>query len=290
MSLRIIGGLGEIEAHYDGFILDLWGVLHDGQRPFPGVLDALERLRARGKRLVVLSNAPRRAGPVAERMAEIGIPPALLDGIHCSGEETWQHLQRRDEAFYRALGRRLYLIGPTRDEGIIDGLAVERVAQVADAEFVLNTGPWGWDETTDGYEAVLQEAAARGLPMVCANADLVVLHRGRRMICAGALAERYEALGGRVRWHGKPFPAVYETCFAMLGLADRSRILAVGDSLRTDIAGARRAGIDSLWVVGGIHGEEMGLKPGARPDRPRIAAALAASGEAPVAVIGGLAW
>ncbi len=290
MSIRILGGIGEIAAAYDGIILDLWGVVHDGSRPYPGVLDALERLKAQGARIVLLSNAPRRAAPIGERLGEIGIPAQFYDAIHSSGEEVWQHLKRRDDPFYAALGPRCFLIGPERDEGMLDGVDLERVRDVAAAAFILNTGPWGWDETTEGYEAVLREARQRDLPMVCANADLVVIHRGRRVICAGALAERYAALGGRVRWHGKPFPSVYTTCLALLGIADRRRVLAVGDSLRTDIAGARGAALDCVWVVGGIHGEEMGLAPGAAPDRARIEAALKASGEAPLAAIAGLRW
>jgi HAD superfamily hydrolase (TIGR01459 family) len=290
MSIRILGGIGEVAPDYDGLILDLWGVLHDGSQPYPGVLDALQRLKDLGKRMVVLSNAPRRSAPVAQRMAEIGVPPTFFAGIHSSGEEVWQKLERRDEPFYAALGRRCFFIGPERDESMTEEARLVRVPTVATAEFVLNTGPWGWDETTERYEGVLQEARARDLPMVCANADLVVVHRGRRVICAGLLAQRYEALGGRVRWHGKPFPSVYDTCVAQLGIADRGRILAVGDSLRTDIAGARAAGIASLWVAGGIHAEELGLAPGAPLDLTRLDGALAAAGAAPLAAIAGFFW
>jgi HAD superfamily hydrolase (TIGR01459 family) len=290
MTLPLLSGLGELAARYDGFVLDLWGVLHDGTRPFPGVVETLDELKRRGKRLAVLSNAPRRAALVERRMNEIGIPPGLYDHVHSSGEETWRHLKRRDEPFYAALGRRLYMIGPARDDNMVAGLEVERVAEVDGAEFILNTGPWGWDETIAGYERVLEAGARLELPMVCANPDLVVVFGGRRIICAGALAQRYEALGGRVRWHGKPFPSVYETCFAQLDIADRRRILAVGDSLRTDIAGANAAGIDSLLVAGGIHGEEFGLGPGDEPDPARIAAAVAASGHSPTAVIARFRW
>ncbi|HXQ52064.1 MAG TPA: TIGR01459 family HAD-type hydrolase [Stellaceae bacterium] len=290
MSPRIVGGIGEIVAPYDGLILDLWGVVHDGNEPYPGVIDALERLKAAGKPVVLLSNAPRRAAPIAQRLTEIGVPAALYRAIHSSGEEVWQHLKRRDEPFYAALGRRCYLIGPERDEGMLEGLDLARERDVAAAEFILNTGPWGWDETTAGYEPVLQAARAHDLPMVCANADLVVVHGGRRVICAGALAERYEALGGRVRWHGKPFPSVYAACLGLLGVTDRRRILAIGDSLRTDIAGARGAGIDSIWIVGGIHAEELGLAPGESLEHARIAAALERSGEVPLAVAAGLRW
>jgi HAD superfamily hydrolase (TIGR01459 family) len=289
MSLRLLMGLREAAGSYDGFILDLWGVLHDGTAPFPGVVDALTRLKQSGKRLCVLSNAPRRAALVAARMNEIGLAPGLYDHVHSSGEETWQHLLRRDDAFYAALGRRCYHIGPARDDNMLEGIGLERVAEIAAAEFILNTGPSGWDETVEQYETLLQAARARDLPMVCANPDLVVIHQGHRSICAGAVAQRYEALGGRVRWHGKPFRPVYETCFAALGIADRRRILAVGDSLRTDIAGANAAGIDSLLVTGGIHAEEFGLV-GGQPDLDRLIEAVAASGHKPDAVIAHFRW
>ena len=291
MNLRLLTGLREIAADYDGFILDLWGVLHDGSKPYPGVLEALAQLKAADKRIAVLSNAPRRAALVASRMAEIGIPPELYDHVHSSGEEAWQHLKHRDDPFYAALGRACYHLGPSRDDNMVEGIDLERVASVEEAEFILNTGPsWGWEETVADYEALLVAARARDLPMVCANPDLVVIHEGRPAICAGALAQRYEVLGGRVRWHGKPFPSVYATCFARLGIADRRRILAIGDSLRTDIAGANAAGIDSVLVAGGIHSEEFGLAEGELPDRARLAAGIAASGHKPSAVIARFHW
>jgi HAD superfamily hydrolase (TIGR01459 family) len=290
MTLRLLTGLSEVALDYDGLILDLWGVLHDGTAPFPGVVDALTRLKGAGKRIAVLSNAPRRAALVEKRMNQIGIARGLYDHVHSSGEETWQHLARRDDPFYAALGRRCYHIGPTRDDNMVAGVGLERVAEIDRAEFVLNTGPSDWDETVAQYEPLLQAALARALPMVCANPDLVVISAGRRSICAGAVALRYEALGGRVRWHGKPHPSVYATCFALLGIADRRRILAVGDSLRTDIAGANAAGIASVLVTGGIHAEEFGLDAGAQPDLDRVTQAIAASGHTPDAAITQFRW
>src|SRR6266851_7274353 len=171
-----------------------------------------------------------------------------------------------------------------RYDNMLEGIDLERVADIAAAAFILNTGPaWGWEETVADYEKLLQAARARDVPMVCANPDLVVVHEGRPAICAGALAQRYEALGGRVRWHGKPFPSVYQTCFALLGIAERRRLLAIGDSLRTDIAGAAAAGIDSLLIAGGVHAGEFIDRQGTL-DRDRIAAVLAASGANPIGV------
>jgi HAD superfamily hydrolase (TIGR01459 family) len=287
---RHLGGLRALAPAYDGFILDLWGCLHDGFKPFPGVIDALERLIAAGKRICILSNAPRRAADVVQRMSEIGIPPGLYHHAMSSGEETWQHLAHRPDDFYRALGRACFHIGPRRDDGMLQDVGLQPVADVAAADFILNTGPWGWEEREGHYEGVMQAACARDLPMICANPDLVVQHGGRLAICAGTLAQRYEALGGQVRWHGKPFPSVYETCFALLDIADRRRVLAVGDSLRTDIAGANRVGIDSLLVAGGIHAEEFGLAPGEEPGAALIDAVLARGEGNPDYVTAHFAW
>ena len=289
-AIPFLAGLSEIVGDYDGFILDLWGVLHDGRAPLPGVLDCLERLKAAGKRTTILSNAPRRSALVEARVAEIGIPRTLYDHLMCSGEETWQHLSRRADPFYAALGRACYHIGPRRDDNMLADIGLRRVDEVAESDFILNTGPSEFGATVEQYEPMLQAARARGLPMVCANPDLVVIHSGRRAICAGALAQRYEEIGGAVRWHGKPFPSIYETCFRLLGVAERGRILAVGDSLRTDIAGANAVGIASVLVLGGIHGEELGVAPGVLPDPAILAAAVAASGQRPSYAIAHLIW
>jgi len=126
--------------------------------------------------------------------------------------------------------------------------------------------------------------------MVCANPDLVVIHAGKPALCAGALAEQYEAIGGRVRWHGKPYPSVYASCLDLLGISDRRRLLAIGDSLRTDIAGAQAAGIDSLLIAGGIHAEEFGTAGGRTPDLGRVQAAMRESSYDPVGVAWSLCW
>src|SRR5579862_3757026 len=242
MTIRLIDGMRELAPRYDGFILDLWGVVHDGVVPYPGVIDCMSRLIDGGKRIVLLSNAPRRADDVMRRIEKIGVPRELYHAVMSSGEEAWQCLARRDDPFYRALGRHCLHIGSERDLEIRDGLDLVFVETPAEADFILNTGPAEWDATAADYADLLETAQAQGLPMVCANPDLVVMHGGEMALCAGALAEQYEALGGVVRWHGKPFPSVYDSSLELLGIADRRRILAIGDSLRTDIAGAGRAG------------------------------------------------
>jgi HAD superfamily hydrolase (TIGR01459 family) len=290
MGIWLVPGIGALAPRYDGFILDLWGVVHDGVAPMPGALECLRSLIEAGKRVVLLSNAPRRAGDVVERIDRIGVPAGLYHNVMSSGEEAWQHLFRRDDSFYAALGRRCVHIGSERDTGIREGLGLELVETAEEAEFILNTGPAGWDDRIEDYRSLLQRALQRGLPMVCANPDLVVMHGGRLALCAGALAQWYEDRGGRVRWHGKPFRSVYETCFGLLGIDDLSRILAIGDSLRTDIAGAAGAGIDSVLIVGGIHAEEFGVIEGQTPDLERIRAALRAAPYRPVAVAQSFCW
>jgi HAD superfamily hydrolase (TIGR01459 family) len=291
MALRIYDGMRELAPSYDGFILDLWGVVHDGAAPFPGVLDCMRRLIDAGKRIVLLSNAPRRADDVIRRIAAIGVPEGLYHAVMSSGEEAWQHLHRRDEPFYAALGSRCLQIGSERDLEMRDGLDLAFVDRPEEADFILNTGPAEWDDTIEDYAPLLTAARARDLPMVCANPDLVVQHGARLALCAGALAQYYEKAGGRVRWHGKPYPSVYDTCLGLLGVADRRRVLAVGDSLRTDVAGAAAAQIDCLYITGGIHAAEFDAAAGGEPDLGRIAAAVAAAGVAPpVAVAHRFSW
>ena len=285
-----IHGLAEIAGRYDGFILDLWGVLHDGDKPYPGAVDCLERLKAAGKRVMALSNAPRRVDVAAKRMAEMGIPLDLLTAVMTSGEDAWQHLKKRDDPWYAKLGRKCFHLGPERDTGMLEGLDLEVVRDMAVAEFVLNTGAHMDGETLNEYEPMLQQGAKRRIPMVCANPDLVVIHRGLMQICAGMLAERYEALGGHVRWHGKPHRDVYQICFKLLGVADRHRILAVGDSFRTDIAGAKGAGIDAVFVAHGIHGEELDVPPGGHPDPEKLNVMIERTGLSPVAVLPHFVW
>jgi HAD superfamily hydrolase (TIGR01459 family) len=288
--ISIYPGLRDLAGRYDGFIVDLWGVLHDGIQAFPAALDCLAELHRRGKRLVILSNAPRRVASVVARNSELGIDPGCYHGAMSSGEAAWQHLKTRPDAWYRALGRRCYHLGPERDWGMREGLDYDFVATVEQADFVLNTGAGRPEDRVEDFEPLLQAALARRLPMVCANPDLEVIRGGRREICAGAIAARYETLGGEVRYHGKPARDIFETCLALLEIADRSRVANIGDSLRTDVAGARAAGIDALFVAGGIHGEALGIAPGEAPEPARLAALCKAAGERPAAALPLLRW
>ncbi len=283
-------GMAALADSYDAFILDLWGVLHNGIAAYPHAIDCLKALKARGKKLLVLSNAPRRAAGILERNIELGLVPELYDALHSSGEETWLHLKERPDAWYRDLGRRGFHLGPARDLGIREGLEIDFVDDLAEADFILNTGADRAEDRVEDFEDLLRAARARNLPMVCANPDLVVMRGAALEICAGAIAARYEALGAEVRYHGKPYADVYRRAFALLGVKDPSRIAGVGDSFRTDIAGARAAGIDGIFVAGGIHIEELAPDTDGRPDPDRLAVMAAESGHHPAAVLPVFRW
>jgi HAD superfamily hydrolase (TIGR01459 family) len=285
----ILRGLAPIVDRYDGFILDVWGVLHDGERPYPGVQATLKRMKEAGKRIVLLSNAPMRTPPVRDRLAGFGIGGDLYDDILTSGEEVWQNLHERQEPFYAALGKRCLWIGPGRHASVVSGLDLVIVDDPSQADFILNTGPDDLDEAATAFQPLLRAAAARGLPMICANADLHVMQGGEVIQCAGVLAQRYEDHGGTVRWHGKPFASVYQGCFRLLDGIAPARILAIGDNIDTDIAGARGVGIDCALVAGGIHADELNLDAAGLPDASALQT-LCANKPSPVFVVPRLLW
>lgn len=281
--MRRLAGFREIAGEYDGFVLDLWGVVHDGVRPYPGAPACLAALAAAGKRCVMLTNAPRRSDAVREQLRGMGIPDAHYAGIMTSGEATHAMLRDRPDAWYRGLGDRVLHIGPERDRGLYAGLGLTGTDDPARASFVLNTGPDDLGDPSDAtaYDPVLRACAAARLPMICANPDLEVIRGGQRIICAGTLALRYVELGGDVRSLGKPDPAIYAPTLALLEVPP-GRVLAVGDALRTDIAGAAAVGLAACWVLGGLHGAHLGGDGGA--------AEAARAGLSPLATLPLFAW
>ncbi len=290
MNVKFIEGVAPLAHAYDGFILDLWGVIYDGGQVFDHALDVLARLKAMDKRLVILSNGPRRAAEVEKRIAKAGIPRDAYDAVMSSGEEAWLCLKGEiDDPWYRELGRRVFYIGTDSDRPMLDGLDVTEAATAADADFILAIGPFDSADTISDYEDLLAATAARHVPMVCANPDLVVHRLGTVEICAGTIAERYEEQGGPVRWHGKPHPSIYESGMRLMGDIDKSRVLAVGDSFRTDIRGANAAGIDSLFVIEGIHREDL-LNADGEPNKARLAETVARAGAVPTYAVRRFNW
>ncbi len=283
--MRHLTGFADLAAEYDGFVIDLWGVIHDGVTPYAGAVDCLEQLRRLGKPFVLLSNAPRRAALARDGMRGMGIDDALTTRIVTSGEVTWKMLLERTDPFFATLGRRVHFVAPPHERGLLEGLGLTLADGPNDAEFALVAGPDPMVSNTDlkAWEGMLAACRTANLPMICANPDLEVIRDGFRLICAGALAERYQELGGSIRMIGKPDPAVYVPAMAMLELG-RAKILAIGDALRTDIAGAAAAGIDACWILGGIHGEELAGDPGL------VETAARDAGLTPVAALPAFVW
>jgi len=287
-TLTAITGLSQVAGDYDGFILDLWGLVHDGATLYPPSRATFAALKAAGKATLLLSNAPRRAYALVEGMTKMGLERALYGEVLSSGEAVREALIARNDPFFAALGRRCYHLGPERDRSVFDdtGLAI---VPLDEAEFIVNTGPRALTDAVDDYADVLAAGAARRLPMVCANPDLVVLRDGQRVVCAGALALRYQELGGRVALRGKPDPAIYRLAAAQLGI-DPKRIAVVGDALETDVKGAEAAGVDAIWCTGGIHADALGTRYGVAADPTKAAALAREFGHMPKAIIPGFVW
>lgn len=280
MTIRIVGGLSEVADRYALFLVDQWGVLHDGQSPHDGAIEALRALRAAGKVIVILSNSSKRLSVTLPRMAEMGFGEDCYDYCVTSGEEVWRALDARTEPFYAALGRRCYMFSWDGDNRIFDGLDLDATDDIEEAEFILNAGTRSGTLNLDDYEPVLQRAAERGLPMICANPDFVsVAPDGTLALCPGTTARRYEELGGTVDYRGKPHAPVYRACLAHA--PDARPVLAIGDSLYHDIGGANRAGLDSLFVASGIHRHDLDVAPGRPLDPERLRALYKQEGQKP---------
>ncbi len=291
MSPSVLTGLSRIADTFDGVIIDLWGTLHNGVAPYPGTAEALQKLVDGRAPVTVLSNAPRRAVQVAQSMEKIGLPAGGGCHVFSSGEEAWVALAARGDDWYRSFGRECYHLGPARDRAMLDNPGLEEAVAVEGADFILCTGVVKSDHVVANYDAMLTGAAERNLPMVCANPDYVVMRGDERELCAGALARHYEdVLGGNVRWHGKPHSSVYRSCMALMDVSDAARVIMIGDSLRTDIAGAARLGMASAFIPGGIHGDGFGCAWGDVPGEAVLAQAYDRDGATPTFVLPAFAW
>ena len=261
--------MSAIAEQFDGFILDLWGVVHNGVEPLPGSVDAMAKLREMGKKVALLSNAPRRVDGVTDKLRSMGVGDELYDFLLTSGEEAWQGMKNRTDVWYSRLGRKVYHLGKggaDKDADMRQGfIQTKFVDNLNEAEFVLLTGTVDPSEQIEDYENILKEMAMRQLPMICANPDLVVIRGETREICAGTLADYYADLGGDVRYHGKPHGSVYRTCCDLMELSMDQKVVGVGDSFRTDVIGAKNAGLKSVLVAGGIYADPMGIKAGEMP-------------------------
>jgi HAD superfamily hydrolase (TIGR01459 family) len=284
----VVDALAPFAERYDLFLCDVWGVVHNGVSAFPAAGEALTRARAAGVTVIMISNAPRPGDVVKKQIARYGVPASAYDDVVASGDVTREELASHP-------GARVFHLGAERDLPNYEGLDVTLV-DLTYADLVVCTGPFHDEtETPDDYRGLMAEIKARDLPLICANPDIVV-ERGNRLIwCAGALAAIYDELGGKTIYAGKPYAPIYETCFARAAAlrgrkVPRSRVLAIGDGLKTDLLGAARQGIDCLFVTRGIHAADFGLDEKGGMDREKLTRAFADVGAAPAAIMRELIW
>jgi HAD superfamily hydrolase (TIGR01459 family) len=245
-------GVRSFAEHYDLFLVDQWGVLHDGQKAYPGVTECLRRLLALGKRVVIVSNSGKRSEINAKRLEAMGIAGNCYTALITSGEVAWERLSARSFPFLPSLGRRCLLLSQEGECFLAEGLEIEWVPTVAAADFILLAGV-GDDRPMEFYQSVLEYAGARQIPLICINPDLVRLSPKGLVFSAGEVAHRYERMGGRVHYIGKPYRMMYEHCRKVLPGFAASRVIAVGDSFFHDVAGGARFGLATAFVTDGIH-------------------------------------
>jgi HAD superfamily hydrolase (TIGR01459 family) len=247
---------GPLLADYDVVLCDVWGVIHNGVESFPPACEALKRARDIGKTVLLISNSPRPAKGVVPQLDGLHVPRDSYDGMVTSGDVTLAVIMERP-------GQSIFHLGPPRDLPIFEGLDA-KLLDVDTADYVVCSGLFDdTRETPEDYRGLLGRMQARGLFMLCANPDVVVERGNELVYCAGALADLYQSMGGDVLYAGKPYPGIYERTLAQAQSLRRSevplqRVLAIGDSLRTDLAGAASLGVDFLFLTAGIHAGEIG--------------------------------
>jgi HAD superfamily hydrolase (TIGR01459 family) len=272
---------------YDVLLCDIWGVVHNGVAAFPDACEALKRFRAGGGTAILVTNAPRASEAVVRILDRMNVAHDVYDAIVSSGDVTRGIVARRP-------GQRLFHLGPERDHSIFTGLDVI-FAPLEDADYVVCTGLFDDTiETPENYRDMLAAMRARGLFMVCANPDVVVERGDTLVYCAGALADAYAAQGGEVLYCGKPHAPIYDmalqTAASLRGgrIPSRDRVLAIGDSVRTDLKGAAAFGLDVMFVTSGLHAEHYGSREA--PDIAALNKVFAEAGVAPKAVVSALKW
>lgn len=289
-EIPVLSSIKELGSRYAAWLVDIWGVMHNGRRAFPGAVAATRAFRAQGGIVVLLSNSPRPSPSVQEQLRHLGVPGDAYDVTVTSGDLTRHELGKHK-------GAAVYHLGPERDRPIFHGLDV-KLGRQEDAELVVCSGLFDDEtETPDDYIDLLRGLAARKLPMICANPDHLVERGDQLVYCAGALASLYEREGGSVIYAGKPYAPIYllalETIGALAGRdVKRSDVLAIGDGVNTDIAGAASLGIDSVFVASGLHvpSNSGGEASAETLDGRHLAELFAAAKGRPLGAMRALVW
>ena len=254
-TLRFVETLRDVIDGVEVILSDIWGVVHNGLESFPEACQALHTFRQRGGTVILITNAPRPADSVQRQLRKLGVADEVYDAIVSSGDLTRHFVGDHP-------GKKMFWLGPERDSSIYRGLDAV-TAPLEQADYIVCTGLFDDEtESAEDYRAMMLQARERKLPLVCANPDIVVERGDRLIYCAGAIAELYRELGGEVIFYGKPHRPIYERAMALAAErrghpAPLDRVLAIGDSVRTDLTGAHGFGIDCLFVTRGIHSEDF---------------------------------
>lgn len=256
-DIKFPQGLYELMDAYDGFIIDQWGVLHNGVEAHSEAIDVLNHLKKAQKEVVILSNSSKRSEDNIDRLKKIGVKPAHYVGIVTSGEVAWNALKDKSEMPFKLLGNKCYLISRHKDYSLLDGLEIETVRDIEDADFILITGFDAALGDVSCFDGEFKKAVVKHIPAICANPDIVAMHGHEKIIMAGAIASRYQEMGGTVHYTGKPNRSLFRYCLKKFSNAIPSRVLVIGDSIKHDIGGAMNAEFDSLFITSGIHHSEF---------------------------------
>jgi HAD superfamily hydrolase (TIGR01459 family) len=254
-ALRFVERLRDLLSGKEVVLSDIWGVVHNGLESFPEACEALHRYRSEGGTVILITNAPRPADSVQRQLRKLGVADDVYNAIVSSGDLTRHYVAAHP-------GGKVFWLGPERDNSIYRGLDLT-ISQLENADYIICTGLFDDEtETPDDYRPMMLRARERKLPLICANPDIVVERGDRLIYCAGAIAELYRELGGEVIFYGKPHRPIYERAMELASAyvshpITRDKVLAIGDSVRTDLAGAHGFGIDLLFITRGIHSEEF---------------------------------
>ncbi len=241
--------------NYSVIILDLWGVVHDGINPYPGVIETMQKLKSLGKNIILLSNSPRRSKAVIDQIEKIGIPELTYDNIITSGELIFNYL---NELAKKSGVKNFYKVAPKGKDYLTDCLIDREIDDINRADYILLIGPRNDEsDNVSDYESLLGFALSKSLKLVCANPDLSVLRGEKYVLCAGAIAKKYQDMGGEVIMLGKPFKQAYSCCLSLFNNYKLEDFVAIGDSPLTDIKGANQSGIDSVFILNGVHKRDI---------------------------------
>ncbi len=267
-------GISDISDSYSGFILDQWGVLHDGKKVFPEVIEVMRELTARGKEVIILTNSGKRSDHNAERLASMGLEQDMYTHMVSAGELTWQGLKGRDQGIFQDLGNKVYLISRNDDQSLIEGLGLKVVHDVEQADFLLISGSDAPKTTLEDYDPVLKKASQKRIKALCANPDMYALIDGKTHFGAGQIAKRFISYGGVCEFIGKPYQPILRHCLSLFENALPASTVIIGDSMAHDVMAGALLNIDTVLVSSGVHAKQFEGSDGNPSEKDKILTAL----------------